>query len=106
MLARMDTAQVAEEAHPRKKWMWKQPTPFRQDALQIAIAVIAAFACQLSCYPSIRAWVISSLLVLVMPTTIAFLFAGVRGNWRGFGNLVLVLTLLYIVATSQYPPPK
>jgi hypothetical protein len=44
------------------------------------------------------------MLALVMPALLAFLFAGSRGDWRGFGNFLLVMLLLWIVASSHVPP--
>src|SRR5262249_35439538 len=98
MLPQM-SAQAVEQAQPEKKWAWRQPRPFRQGAIQIGIAVIVAFASQFDCYPNIGPWVVSAMLALVMPALLAFLFAGSRGDWRGFGNFLLVMLLLWIVAS-------
>ena len=100
----MNAEQAAEQPRPQKTWAWRQPTPFRQGAIQIATAVMAAFFDQRGCYPRVGAWILSATLVLIIPAVIAFLFAGARGNWRGFGNFLLVLTLLWLVAGSQVPP--
>jgi hypothetical protein len=93
-----------EEVQPKKKWTWRQPTPFRKGAIQIGIAVVAAFYDQRACYPHFGAWIASALTILVILGLIPLLFAGLRGNWRGFGNLLLVLTLLWVVASLGVPP--
>jgi hypothetical protein len=104
MLPLVSAEQPVEQAQPKKKWSWRQPRPFRQGAIQIGIAVIAAFVYRFDCYPNIGTWLVSAMLALVMPALLAFLFARSRGDWRGFGNFLLVMLLLWIVASSHVPP--
>jgi hypothetical protein len=104
MLPLVNSAEQTVEQVQPKKWSWRQPRPFRQGAIQIGIAVIVAFAYRFDCYPNIGGWVVSAMLALVMPALLAFLFAGSRGDWRGFGNFLLVMLLLWIVASSHVPP--
>jgi len=100
----MSAEQTIEQVQPKKKWTWRQPTPFRKGAVQIGIAAIATFYDQRACYPHFGAWIAGALTILVILSVIPFVFAGLRGNWRGFGNFLLVLALLWVVASREVPP--
>jgi hypothetical protein len=102
--ALMDAEQTVDQVQPKRKWAWRQPTPFRQGAVQIGIAVVAAFYDQRACYPHVGAWIVSAVAILVILGVIPFVFAGARGNWRGFGNFLLALSMLWVVASREVPP--